>query len=208
MYSSFLEDYKITSKLIEEQGAKSIGNLRHLFFTLPEFQIQEALNTFDPFPEELKMFYHEIGFGFMHRAKLGKFNILFDPMTLIYTNKQVNYFATPEIEEELKYYDIEKHLLFFKTISNQYLAIDRQTINGKNVIYYRGTAIEDSLYDFLKHFDFNRYYLNQLIDTVDYKQKPELKESNWEEEKKALEKKYNVKDNEMLIVEGHYRIID
>lgn len=144
----------------------------------------------------------------MHRAKLGKFNTLFDPMTLIYTNKQVNYFATPEIEEELKYYDIEKHLLFFKTISNQYLAIDRQTINGKNVIHYRGTAIEDSLYDFLKHFDFNRYYLNQLVDTVDYKQKPELKESNWEEEKKTLEKKYNVKESEMLIVEGRYRIID
>jgi len=190
MYFPFLEDYRITPKLIQEQGAKSIGRLRHLFFELPEYQIQETLNTFDPFPEELKTLYCEIGFGFMHRAKLGKFNTLFDPMTLIYTNKQVNYFATPETAEELKFYDIEKQLLFFKTISNRYLAIDRNTIHGKNKIYYRGTAFGNSLYDFLKNFDFNRYYLNQEIDIVDYEEEEKIKKQEKEKAKQQEKVKY------------------
>jgi hypothetical protein len=52
-----------------------MGRSRHQFFSVPEFQIEDALTAFDPFPEELKAFYYEIGFGFMHRLKLGKFSI-------------------------------------------------------------------------------------------------------------------------------------
>jgi hypothetical protein len=106
MTFSFLDEYKITSGQIEILGVKSTGRLRHQFFSVPEFQIEEALAAFDPFPEELKTFYYEIGFGFMHRLKLGKFSILLDPLSLIYTNKQINYFAMPEVARELEYYDM------------------------------------------------------------------------------------------------------
>ena len=190
MYFPFLEKYKISLELIEEQGAKSIGNQRHLFFALPEYQIQEALNAFSPFPEELKTLYYEIGFGFMHRAKLGKFNTLFDPMTLIYTNKQINYFATPEIIDELKYYDIDKYLLFFKTAANRYLAIDRETVEGENTICYRGTAIEDSLYDFLRQVDYNPDYPDQQINDTDYEQ--EAKKEETQQEKTGNEETNNL----------------
>ena len=166
MYFAFLEDYVITPELIEEKGAKSAGRLRHLFYTLPESQIQEAINTFTPFPEELNTLYCEIGFGFMNRGKKGKFNSIFDPMTLIYTNKQINYFATPETANELKYYDIEKQLLFFKTLSNCYFAIDRYSVNGKNRIYYRGNEVDSSLYNFLKETHSGNYDLDMLIDSI------------------------------------------
>lgn len=178
----------MTLDQIEERGAKSAGRLRHLFFALPEFQIQEALKAFDPFPEELKIFYTEIGFGFMYREKSGKFNMLFDPMTLIYTNRQVNYFATPEVTEEQKYYDKEKQLLFFKTMSNNYLAIDRQTVNSKNKIYYRGAAIGYSLKDFIKRFYFNSYFVDMAIDISDDKQKRE-RDKALKEQRKSLENK-------------------
>jgi hypothetical protein len=182
---SFLHRYKISTGLIEER-AKSIGNLRHIFFALSEFQIQAALGKFDPFPEELKNFYTEIGFGFMHRAKLGKINTLFDPISLIYTNQQTGYFATSEIADELKYYDIEKQLLFFKTAENQYLAIERETVKGKNKIYYKGTPIEYSLYDFLKHFDFNPYNLLGQMERTIYLQEKERKKQNKPQEKKKV----------------------
>ncbi|MDR0604548.1 MAG: hypothetical protein LBG80_09630 [Bacteroidales bacterium] len=171
MSFSFLEDYKITSEQIENLGVKSTGRLRHQFFSVPEFQIEQALAAFDPFPEELKTFYYEIGFGFMHRRKFGKFSILLDPMSLIYTNKQVNYFATPEVARELKYCDMANQLLFFRTASNQYLAIDRTTVRDKNTVYYRGTVIGKSLYDFLKQYDFNRYALAQQTDEADTEEK-------------------------------------
>jgi hypothetical protein len=170
MTFSFLEEYKITLEQIEIQGVKATGRSRHQFFSVPEFQIEEALAAFDPFPEELKTFYYEIGFGFMHRAKSGKFSILLDPLSLIYTNRQINYFATPEVERELKYYDTAHQLLFFKTPANRYLAIDRTTVQEKNAIYYRGTVIGDSLHDFLKYYDINRYALNQQIETADAKE--------------------------------------
>jgi hypothetical protein len=186
MIFPFLEHYKLSPELITESGAKSIGRLRHNFFALPEFQIREALTAFNPFPEELKSFYEEIGFGFMHRAKLGKINILFDPMSLIYTNQQRGYFATPETADALKYYNIEKHLLFFKTTDNQYLAIERETVKGKNKIYYNGDSFEDSLYDFLKHFDFNRYYLPEQLERIIYLQEKKQKKLNKPQEKKKV----------------------
>ena len=184
MYFPFLEKYKISLELIEEQGAKSVGNQRHLFFALPEYRIQEALNAFNPFPEELKTLYYETGFGFMHRAKLGKFNTLFDPMTLIYTHKQINYFATPEIADELKYYDSDKQLLFFKTAANRYLAIGRETIEGENTICYRGTVIDDSLYDFLRQVDFNPDYPDLQINDDDYEQESDRKKTQQEQPEK------------------------
>lgn len=202
MYFSFLEDYKIAYEFVDKQRVKSIGRLRHLFYTLPEFQIQEAINTFNPFPEELKIFYNEIGFGFMNRAKLGKFDNLFDPMTLIYTNNQINFFATPETADELKYYNIEKQLLFCKTISNRYIAIDRDTVQGKNKIYYRGVEIEDSLYSFLKHVDYDRYYLTGLVDFMDYEQEKKVKKLEKEEEKKKM------KSQEKVKYLGGHRLID
>jgi len=188
MYFSFLEDYRVTSEMIQERGVKAMGRLRHLFYDLPEYQIQQALNEFNPFPEELKTLYVEIGFGFMHREKQGKFNSLFDPMTLIYTNNQINYFATPETADELKLYDIEKHLLFFKTISSHYLAIDRHTNHGRNKIYYKGIVIEESLYDFLRYYISDRYYLNQLIEVTDFEQENIIKKQEKEITKVKQEK--------------------
>jgi len=169
---SFLHPYKVTPELISERGAKSIGRLRHLFFALPEFQIHEAEKAFDPFPEELNILYREIGFGFMYRAKSGKFNTLFDPMTLIYTNRQVGYFATPEVAEELEFYEMGNQLLFFRTASNRYLAIDRNTVHGKNAVYYQGQVIDDSLLRFLKRFYSDRDYLA----TLDYEREQKLRE--------------------------------
>jgi len=200
MYFSFLEEYRITSELINERGAKAVGRLRQYFFEVPEYQIQEALTTFNPFPEELKTFYCEIGFGFMHRTKPGQFNSLFDPMTLIYTNNQINYFATPETVAEQKYFEIDKQLLFFKSNSNRYIAIDRNTNHGKNKIYYRGTAIEESLYDFLKLLSSDSYYLNQVIEITDYEQAKKTQRMEKENTKEIQKQKVKYL--------GGYRLLD
>jgi len=202
MYFSFLENYIIAPKFYEEKEARAIGRTHHFFYALPEYQIQEAINTFRPFPEELKTLYCEIGFGFMHRAKSGKFNFLFDPMTLIYTNNQINYFATPETIAELQYYDVEKQLLFFKSDSNSYLAIDRCTVHGKNKIYYQGITVDDSLHDFMKHLDYNSFYLSQFIEIISYEQEKKVKKQE------KVMRKEEEKQREKVKYLGGHRLLD
>jgi hypothetical protein len=180
MRFSFLEKYLVPAEFVDEQRAKEIGRLRHFFYALPDYHIEAALSAFKPFPEELRAFYYEIGFGFMLRAKRGKFNTLFDPLTLIYTNNQINYFATTETVDERNCYDNTAQLLFFKTASNHFLTIDRNTVQGKNAVYYKGDSINDSLYDFLKSVHNDRDYLSALLDYRNYKmekaaQKQEMK---------------------------------
>jgi tetratricopeptide (TPR) repeat protein len=65
------------------------GRLRHPYFSVPEFQLKEALAAFDPFPEEMKTFYYEIGFGFKHRLKPERFSILSDLLSLIFPSGSI-----------------------------------------------------------------------------------------------------------------------
>ncbi|MDR2917874.1 MAG: hypothetical protein LBV72_00710 [Tannerella sp.] len=163
----FLQTYKIDSNQVDVYEAKRIGKKRHLFFSVPEIDMLEAFKTFNPFPTELKNFYMEIGFGFLHRKK-GQLNILLDPVSLVNSNLKLGYFKDdPYIENAFKHCNNEKQLLFFKMHTGQYLSINREEEKDKNAIFYKEKQITSSLYDFLRYYNNNPDYLKEEMKEIE-----------------------------------------
>jgi hypothetical protein len=164
---SFLKKYQIIAQDLTPQDAKAIGKFRHCFFPVAEIDIMDALHTFDLFPQELKTFYEEIGFGFFHRRK-GDVNCLLDPLSLINTNLQLGYFKDDiYIQQALEFCNIETQLLFFKTQSNQYFSIDRLGMDNVNPVYYKGRQVKKSLSSFLKSCSDGQVYWEYMIKEVE-----------------------------------------
>lgn len=146
---------------VEVSDAKRIGRQKHMFFPIPENDVAEALNLFNPFPAELETLYREIGFGLLHRRK-GDRNLLLDPISLVNTNQRLGYYQDDRfIEEAFEYIDPEKELLFFRTHSGRYLSISRTDRQGENAVFYRRRMIENSLYDFLYNSMHDSHYFDE-----------------------------------------------
>jgi hypothetical protein len=164
MYYSDLQEYIITQeKLNKAIKDKSIRKLRHMFYPLSVNDMNTALQSFDPFPVELKTFYEEIGFGNFHCNK-EYVNCLLDPHSLVHINQQkYRYRYDKEVERAL----VDGHLIFFRTYKYQYLTIDIKGNNGKNAIYYKKVKIANSLHSFIKDYDDNRSGLQYDIRHID-----------------------------------------
>jgi len=159
----FFYDFILSGAYLETLKPKEWGKLQHNFYALQEDVIQEAITAFDPFPAELKQFYQEIGFGYFHCNK-ERANRIFDPYSLIMMNRLEDRFA---FDVELKRSLVDGHLVFFQTFLNQYLTIDRETVNGKNAIYYKRQKISTSLSNLLSYYHNNRDHLSSEIKNID-----------------------------------------
>ncbi len=102
MQYTYLQDYIITQEKIDKAiKEKSIRKFRHMFYPLSATDIHEAVQSFDPFPVELKTFYEEIGFGNFHCNK-EYVNCLLDPHSLVHINQRkyrYNYDKIPSAPE-------------------------------------------------------------------------------------------------------------
>ena len=185
MAFEFIENYIIKYQEIEEPDIKRIGRLKHCFYAVPELYIRKAITAFEPFPAELYEFYETVGFGFMNRQKdIG--NCILDPMSLVYINKQEGYLATEKVKEFANYYDVNQFLLFFHSFDEHYFAIRRETINGKNEIWYKDKRIANSLRDFIYccYIDSDYILLHIARDEVKMKREKALQEK---QERKRIE---------------------
>ena len=112
---SFLEEYKLRQDLFDDTGVEKVMKYPHHFYTPYPEDLPKALETFNPFPVELKAFYEQIGFGFMHRRK-GKINRILDPVSLILVNLRLDECKYDKVlEKTLAQYDTGKQLLFFQS---------------------------------------------------------------------------------------------
>ena len=137
---------------------------RHHFYAPYSEDLPKALETLNPFPYELKVFYEEIGFGFMHRRK-GKVNRILDPVSLVLVNlRQDECRYDKKIEEALSYYDISKQLLFFQSNKGEYVAINRTETNSCNPVFYKKLNIADSLLEFITFFHKNEQWLEVMLE--------------------------------------------
>lgn len=95
---------------------------------------------------------------------MDSFDRLLSPLQVAQiTLKEDHYEADPDLEVYDDMYDGDK-LLFFEINEGLYLAIDKETKNGKNKIYYFDEVIFDSLESFIKAFLGNQNLLNELED--------------------------------------------
>ena len=170
---SFLEEYKLREDLFEGKGIEKVMKYPHHFYAPYPEDLPKALETFDPFPYELKVFYEQIGFGFMHRRK-GKINRLLDPVSLVLVNlRRDEYRYDKFLEKTLGYYDINRQLLFFQLDSGEYLAIDRTETNGCNRISYRDEKLSNSLLELLTNYHKDKYHLLDYIEYIERKKRKE-----------------------------------
>lgn len=174
MNFDFLSNCKIGYEIIDQSKIEKVGRFPHYFFDVPDIYIQRAVAAFDPFPVELLEFYKKIGFGFFHRRKNIESRLL-DPMSMVYLNRQENYFADEIVKEYLNYYNPEQHLLFFQASDKRFLAISRKSKNGKNAVWYKNHELEASLTDFLRLCYDDADYLPLRISRIDY-----LDNRNWQ----------------------------
>jgi len=161
---SFLEEYILHEGLFEGEGLEQVMKYPHHFYTPYPEDIPKALAAFDPFPYELKIFYEQIGYGFMHRRK-GEINRLLDPVSLILVNlMQDECRYDKKIKETLTHYDTGRQLLFFQTRGGEYIAINRTETNGCNPVFYRQLNLADSLLEFITLFHKYERWLYDLLE--------------------------------------------
>lgn len=174
---SYFEQYKLREELFEGNGVGTVMKYPHHFYTPYPEDLPKALETFVPFPAELKAFYEQVGFGFMHRRK-GKVNRLLDPVSLILVNLRRDECRYDKVlERTLACYDINRQLLFFQLNNGEYLAINRIETNGCNPIFYKGQKLSDSLLKLLTDYDKNKDYLPSTVKYIDDTEKDTAQKS-------------------------------
>ena len=161
---SFLEEFILREELFEGNGIEKVMKYPHHFYTPYPEDLPKALEIFNPFPFELKVFYEQIGFGFMHRRK-GKINRLLDPVSLVLVNLRQDECRYDKIlEEALTHYDTNKQLLFFQSHKGEYVAIDRTETNGCNPVFHKKQNLTDSLLEFITCFHKYEHWLDDILE--------------------------------------------
>jgi hypothetical protein len=161
---SFLQEYRLSKALFATAEIKTIMKFRHHFYTPYGVDLPMAYERLNPFPCELKTFYEEIGFGFMHCRK-GEINRILDPVSLVIINLLEGEFRYDKrICGIVERHDIENRLLFFESQSGKFLSIERRDVNGRNAIYNEKHKVADSLYEFIRTYHNNINWLEAILD--------------------------------------------
>ncbi len=152
----FLDKYVLPSE--KEVSNPIYSNYKHQLFPIVRGNISEV-EKFIKIPKELMELYTSIGYGFFNVRNKTAFNRLFDA----YSFKEINlredfYEFDPQLDVYEFLYKGDK-LLFFEIIEGNYLAIDKNEINGKNEIFHFDKKIADSLEEFLIELDENPNFL-------------------------------------------------
>lgn len=126
------------------------------FYIVKEDAVDKAQNELGVvFPQELRKFYKEIGYGFLE-SKSYNFNRIMDPGSICEFRLRTGQF---EDDSALNLYEAYERdtLIFFEVCESFYLGIGfSQNNNGK--IYYKKEKIADSLEDFLIKYQADENY--------------------------------------------------
>jgi len=144
---SFLNKYKVDS------GLKQKSILKHSFHDLASDTIR-AVEQDIMIPNDLKVFWEQIGYGFMFNDSYSIDRFL-DPEEYKRINLGLEYYEfDPDSEFFRENYD---RTIFFEVNEGVLLTIDKIT----EEIYYFDEKIANSLLDFLKRFDLEGHYFEK-----------------------------------------------
>jgi hypothetical protein len=154
-----LKKFHFLSKFIFiEEDDKALKS-KHSFYSLLNQDIVHAENRLGiRFPEELREFYQEIGYGFLWNESADMINRLMDPGSVADFHLSEGIYEGQNVEEHYE----SNFLVFFEVSEVSYIAIDLSMKNqkGESPIYYLDSKIADSLEEFLMRLDENMdYYL-------------------------------------------------
>ncbi|MHA7965249.1 SMI1/KNR4 family protein [Paenibacillus sp. CAU 1782] len=135
-------------------------NKGHIFYELTEEAIlntEKRMGT--AFPDELRAFYLDIGYGLIKGQSINAINRLLSPAALADINlREGHYEFDPDLDD---IYEDKDQLIFFEVNEGVYLTISLSSENGG--IFYFGTQIAPSLEAFLRQFlADNEYYIDYV----------------------------------------------
>lgn len=133
----------------------------HSLSKLSEADVAAVDNIF-PIPKELREFYITTGYGFFHQEYDSSINRLIGPGGFKAINLREGHY---EFDPELDSYedDLEAgRLIFFEVNEGIYLTIDKTDHDGQNAIYYNDDQIAPSLESFLRKFDSDPDFIDNL----------------------------------------------
>lgn len=133
---------------------------KHSFYVVSEDKIQLAETKLAlKLPSELRRFYTLVGYGFFFNIEKNHFNRLLSPLQVAQINLREDFY---EFDPDLEIYDETDKLIFFEVNEGIFLTISKETISGKNAVYYFDKQISSSLEKFLKEYDENPNFLDEF----------------------------------------------
>ncbi len=139
-----------------------IKNSHHKFFKLQENELivaEERLGF--TFPNELRNFYLEVGYGFIKGNNVDAINRIMDPDTIAdITLREGIYEFDPDLEG---IYEEEDKLVFYEVNEGVYLTLDLNTLQ-QTPVYFFETQIADSLEEFIRKINQDTEYFVDMVD--------------------------------------------
>ena len=137
-------------------------NSHHKFFKLQENELivaEERLGF--AFPNELRNFYLEVGYGFIKGNNVDAINRIMDPDTIAdITLREGIYEFDPDLEG---IYEEEDKLVFYEVNEGVYLTLDLNTPQ-QTPVYFFETQIADSLEEFIRKINQDTEYFVNMVD--------------------------------------------
>ncbi|MEK4742258.1 MULTISPECIES: SMI1/KNR4 family protein [unclassified Bacillus (in: firmicutes)] len=139
-----------------------IKNSHHKFLKLQENELivaEERLGF--AFPNELRNFYLEVGYGFIKGNNVDAINRIMDPDTIAdITLREGIYEFDPDLEG---IYEEEDKLVFYEVNEGVYLTLDLNTPQ-QTPVYFFETQIADSLEEFIRKINQDAEYFVDMVD--------------------------------------------
>lgn len=160
MESADVFDFTYLKQYIILEGDVAATKLKHTFYKLDSDEILEAESRLQmSFPEELRDFYKQVGYGFLCNTDKNGINRIMDPASVADFILGEDIY---EFDSDRELYLDDSKLVFFEISEGTYLTMDllRANENGQCPIYYFDSKIADTLGEFLKEMNVNTdYYL-------------------------------------------------
>jgi antitoxin YxxD len=147
------ERFLMFEKYVFDNPNGDIWDNKHVFFKINKKDIDEAEDKLGmQLPIELKMFFNNIGYGFVCNGKSYNINRIMSP------DEIADYYLgidTYENDERREYYYDKERLVFFEISAQAFIVIDTKNKNqlGQCPIYFDDLKIANSLEEFLNKMD-------------------------------------------------------
>ena len=144
----FLKEY-----VVSDEHEKN--NKKHIFYRLSPDTIEKAEEALGrQFPEQLKKFYIEIGYGYFYDKEMTDINLFMSPRQIVdYYQGTGNYVYSED--REFKNAD---ELVFFELDSNIHMTIKTEGENTGKIFFGHKTIAAEDLESFVKLLDENSGY--------------------------------------------------
>jgi len=139
-----------------------IKNSHHKFFKLQENELMVAEERLGfAFPNELKNFYLEVGYGFIKGNNVDSINRIMDPDTIAdITLREGIYEFDPDLEG---IYEEEDKLVFYEVNEGVYLTLDLSA-SQQTPVYFFEAKIANSLEEFIGKINQDTEYFADMVD--------------------------------------------